>query len=473
MVRLRQIFHRAAKDSSNSASAIRTPSRQIIRRKTLFFRVVLLCGVLLLCLLGMVLVLLRYYFGEAAMEMKQQAEEIVDSVFVKLQENPNLDDAALTQEMSQLYKGYDIAFEPDNGKQSVRTYSLEQGSDGTLIRKVEIPMKLGDRQAIMTLRMAILPQVEILRAFTHRYIAALILVFIITLGLMVYFIAKNLRPLTQLSETCAAISSGDLRAVSTKGAYGEIRALEETFNSMVASLREKEQMEMKLRQAQRLSSLGNLAAGVAHDVRNPLNAIKLLSSHALDLLDDSESRAAKPMRTIRDEVKRLEDIVAGFLSLAKESELAPEPCSVDALLEECVRLFKKDAEDRGIRLTAELHAGNTVLMLDPKHWTRAILNVLLNALEACSPGGRVRVLSRITERACEIEIRDDGPGLPKEVLERVFDPYYTTKPGGTGLGLSITRGIVEEHGGAIEIFTSEGQGCQVLITLPLDKTRVG
>ena len=107
-------------------------------------------------------------------------------------------------------------------------------------------------------------------------------------------------------------------------------------------------------------------------------------------------------------------------------------------------------------------------MLDPKQWTRAVLNVLLNALEACPPGGRVRMFSRVTGWDCEIEIRDDGPGLGREAAERVFEPYYTTKPGGTGLGLSVTRGIIEEHGGRISISGTPGEGCQVLITLPLE-----
>jgi signal transduction histidine kinase len=99
--------------------------------------------------------------------------------------------------------------------------------------------------------------------------------------------------------------------------------------------------------------------------------------------------------------------------------------------------------------------------------TRAILNVVINGMEACPKGGRVRLFSRVTDQACEIEIRDDGPGIPKEAAERAFDPYFTTKPTGTGLGLAITRGIVEEHGGTITLTGSEDQGCQVLITLPL------
>jgi signal transduction histidine kinase len=323
----------------------------------------------------------------------------------------------------------------------------------------------------MRATVTIVPQVEIVRAFTNRYVLALVAAFVLTLGLMIYFIAKALRPLRELSESCAAISAGDWRAVSTRNATGEIRALEETFNHMVASLREKALVEAKLRQAHRLSALGNLAAGVAHDVRNPLNAIKLLSSHAIDTIEDPASPAVRPLQTIRKEVDRLEEIVSSFLSLARERELAPEPHRVDDLIEECVRLFQQEAQDRRVRLLLEARAGDTRLMLDAKQWNRAILNILLNALEACPPDGRVRVFTRLTADACQIEVRDDGPGLTAESRERVFEPYYTTKPGGTGLGLAITRGIIEEHGGTIELSGAPGQGCQVLISMPLQTTK--
>jgi two-component system sensor histidine kinase HydH len=261
-----------------------------------------------------------------------------------------------------------------------------------------------------------------------------------------------------------------LQPVEVRRVYNEIRTLEQTFNHMVSSLRDKEVVETNLRQAQRLSALGSLAAGIAHDIRNPLNAIKLLSSHAIDALGNGpdESPALKQLQTIRNEVDRLDEIVGGFLALAKERELQPEPVRVDAMLEDCLRLVRQDAEARGVRLTSELRAGDTRLLLDPKQCTRAVLNVIINALEACAREGRVRVFSRVTETHCQIEIRDDGPGMSKEVVERAFDPYFTMKPTGTGIGLSITRGIIEEHGGTIELSSSPEHGCHVLISLPLE-----
>ncbi len=440
-------------------------------RKSLFFRVVVLCAVLLVCLFSSVVVITHHFFQEAARQMEAQASDIAHSLEIRFEEGFDQDFDTLKMELMDLYKGVDIKLDEEMEHAHDASFTIERLDDGNLARVARVPIRNAERPLLMTVMMTIQPQTEIVRAFRNRYMLALLTVFMVALGLMVYFIGKTLRPLTRLSESCADIGSGRLNTVSTRGVSGELLALENTFNQMVASLREKEIMEGKLRQAQRLSALGNLAAGIAHDVRNPLNAIKLLSSHALDMLESDEHAARKPMRTIRAEVDRLEEIVSSFLSLARETELRPEPQEVDALLQECVRLFQKDAEARGIRLLGDFHAAGLVLMLDPKQWMRAILNVLLNALEACPQGGRVRLFSRRTDTHCEIEIRDDGPGLSPEVTERVFDPYFTTKPGGTGLGLSITRGIIEEHGGVIDITSSPGLGCQVLIKLPLNETR--
>ena len=447
------------------------PAMRIPWYKSLFFRVIVLCAVLLLCLFGSVIVITHHFFQETVRQMEAQASDIAHSLEIRFEEGFDADYATLEMELMDLYEGVDIKLDESTEAAYTASFTIQRLENGALARIAKVPLINAERPVLMTVSMVIEPQTEILRAFRNRYMMALMTVFIVALGLMVYFIGKALRPLVRLSESCAAIGKGELMTVSTRGGSGEILALERTFNGMVSSLREKEFMEGKLRQAQRLSALGNLAAGVAHDIRNPLNAIKLLSSHAIDSIGSTEHPAERSLRTITAEVDRLEEIVSSFLSLARETELNPEPRQVDALLEECVRLFQKDAEARGIRLGSDLHAGGVSLLLDARQWTRAILNIILNALEACPAGGRVRILSRRTDSRCEIEIRDDGPGIPKESLDRVFDPYYTTKPGGTGLGLSITRGIVEEHGGTIDVTSSPEWGCQVLITMPLDNTQ--
>jgi len=435
---------------------------------SLIFRVILLCAVLVLCLLGSVYIIAFHYFGEMAKEMESQTQDIANRIVLHFEQNLDADLRKVESDMMNAYKGTKVELNDEDHLTVVIPFTIERDENGYLAKVTRTWVKLPDRKVLLTTRIPIIPQTEIVRVFTNKYLALLTLVFLATLGVMVYSIARILRPLSELSESLANIGDGRLQNVATRKSSGEVSALEHTFNRMVASLREKEIVEANLRQAQRLSAIGNLAAGVAHDIRNPLNAIKLLSSHAIDTLDDvpEAGSTVKQLHTIRNEVDRLEEIVSGFLSLAKERELQPEPTRIDLVLEECVRLVRKDAEARDIRVSTELRAGNTSLMVDAKQLIRAILNVLINAMDACPKGGRVRVFSRVANQFCEIEIRDDGPGMSKEVAERAFEPYFTTKHTGTGLGLSITRGIIEEHGGTITLSSSKDQGCQVLITLP-------
>ena len=450
----------------NKAATARHSRSPVKWRHSMYFRVLVLCCVLVFCLFASIFIIVRHTIGEAMREVESESREIARRVI----EMSDGDTPLERSEIAEIFTGgrddTQVRVEPLGDLLTEPRNTVEYWADGTVTREVRVPLER--LNLVVAVNRSTNASIEVLRAFKNRYILLVTFVFIVTLWIMIYSIHRTLRPLMDLSDTCAAITEGNLQTVKIARSSGEVQLLESKFNDMVESLREKEVMEVKLRQAQRLSALGNLAAGVAHDVRNPLNAIKLLSSHAIDSMGgNDETPGVKPLMTIRDEVDRLEDIVSGFLSLAKERELEPEPANVDALLAECVRLFQKDAEERGVELISELHAGGTLLMLDGKQWSRAILNVLLNALEACKPGGHVRLSSANRDGACHILVEDDGPGLPESVIEQVFDPYYTTKPGGTGLGLSITRGIVEEHGGQIELSSRDGQGCRVAITIPL------
>ncbi|NUM52502.1 MAG: HAMP domain-containing protein [Candidatus Hydrogenedentes bacterium] len=445
---------------------------------SLIARVVALCVVLVLCLLGSVYVLTVHFLKEVRAEYENRAFEMAQDAHIWFEEHR--EDAggvdSATRDLQQKYPGVQLQMAPAQGVEPTsiteqQTNTTAQITDnGIVITATHIIYRDGHPPMELTAEFMLDPRTAIWRAFTNRYIALLTTSFLIALGLMVYFIVKSLRPMRDLAKSCARIGAGELAPVEIKRSYGEVLALERTFNRMVDALRDKEQIEANLRQAQRLSALGSLAAGIAHDVRNPLNAIKLLSSHALDNLNGNDNGAAQQLQTIRKEVDRLEDIVSGFLALAKERELQPEPVKVDALVEDCVHLVKAEAESHGVGLSSDLGAAGLQLDIDPKQVKRAVLNVMINAIEACHGGGRVRVLTRTTEDAYQIEVRDNGPGLTRDVAERAFDPYFTTKPSGTGIGLSITRGIFEEHGGSVSLTCAFGEGCQVLMSLPLRKT---
>ncbi len=438
---------------------------------SLTVRVIFLCVFLVLCLLGSVYIITGRYFHEVVEELEANTKAMADQVQVWADDHPEeeIDPENLPPDFNNPKFGEGRLTDMQILSSNEPTHRIgpalsQQGLVFLATRTVLVgPNK--DQTALITVEFALTPQREILRAFRNRYILALTFGFLAALVLMVVLIHRTLRPLRDLSASCAKIKEGQYEHVNLEDASGEVTALQQTFNDMVDSLRDKSAVEARLRQTQRLSAVGTLAAGVAHDVRNPLNAIKLLSSHALDSAADQGLE--EKLRTIRSEVDRLDNIVTGFLSLAKEQEIDPKPTRVDMVHEECLRLVKQDAEARGVQLVSELRAGDAELTLDAKQYTRAVLNVLINALEVSPSGGRVRLFSRLTETQLEVEIRDDGPGFDNESAERAFDPYFTTKKTGTGLGLSITRGITEEHGGRISLSSVQGSGAQVLIQLPL------
>lgn len=435
--------------------------------RSLVVRVALLCAILVVCLFGAVYVLTGRYYLQIVTEVDRRVDAAVQDVSIVIEESGGLSE--IDPDMLSTASGADILdVRPnENGQQpdSIRP-SLDDRGYGFIVSRT---LQAGEGPPVLvTMRFPFEPGAEMLRAFKNRYLLVLAVIFLTTLAALVYLIAQALRPLQQLSETCADISEGNLHDVAVDSSSSEIRVLGDTFNRMVHSLREKQHVEANLRQAQRLSAIGNLAAGVAHDVRNPLNSIKLLSGQALDTLRDNGERElpARHLETIRNEVNRLEEIVSGFLSLAKEEELRRVPTPITPLLDESLALVSKEAEKRNVRMTGELRTHDLELEIDAKQISRALLNVLINAFDACPDGGRVRLFSRLMGPWCEIEVRDDGPGIPPDIIEHVFDPYFTTKTTGTGLGLSITRGIIEEHGGSIEIHSAKDTGTQVIIRLP-------
>jgi signal transduction histidine kinase len=454
---------------------VSTPAAAPVRwHDSLIVRMVGLSVILVACLFGAVYFLTGHYYKQVVTTMERQAEAIAQAVKVQLDTlpEPPVDIERAPEQIEMPAEHVDLRpLTTEVTQPSGLTPQIGEEGNMYFIATQTFQLKDG-RWVEMTIQMPIVPQTELIRAFKNRFLLGLTCVFLMTLAAMVYLIAQSLRPLQVLADTCAKVSAGSLETIDVSHGPGEVRALGATFNQMVGALREKAIVEANLRRAQRLSAIGNLAAGVAHDVRNPLNAIKLLSSQALDEAEaetgtGTGNGTVKALRTIRSEVDRLEDIVSGFLSLAKEEELRKEVQALDPVLMECINLIQKDAESRDVRVFAELRTGDVQLPIDAKKLKRAVLNVLINGLEVCPPGGRIRLFSRVTPDACEVEIRDDGPGMTPEALEHAFDPYYTTKPTGTGLGLSITRGIIEEHGGTIALSSTIGHGTQVLITLPM------
>jgi two-component system NtrC family sensor kinase len=334
------------------------------------------------------------------------------------------------------------------------------------------PLMVGENPVgYVKIALAIAPQTHLVKALQSKTLITLMLLFLGTIVVLCSLIFKLLRPLHTMASTCQEISEGNLHKIDIKPNANEVLMLEMKFNEMVEALKVKAKMEQKLAQTQRLSSIGNLAAGIAHEIGNPLNGIKLTISHLKDLFIDrelDEESFSKYTDTIIKEVNRLDGIVRDFLTFAKERELSLRPYHIDKLLQETLCLVEKEANKRNIAIETDISKMEHGALVDPQLLKSALLNILINAMDASEGGTVILVRAKESDSGYTMELIDHGAGIPEKILNEIFDPYFSTKSSGTGLGLSLTKTIIEKHHGEITIDSTEGEGTTVRISLPYD-----
>jgi two-component system sensor histidine kinase HydH len=231
-----------------------------------------------------------------------------------------------------------------------------------------------------------------------------------------------------------------------------------------------QELKKEVLRSQRLASVGRLAAGVAHELRNPLSSIKGFATYFKDRYRDVPQDHQTATIMIQ-EVERLNRVISELLEFARPMSIQPRPTSIGDLFRDTLRLVKGDAQQKGIRLERRISQEVGDLSIDPDRFKQVLLNLYLNGFEAMEEGG---TLSVVAERhhdpeTVRIYVSDTGKGIEPDHLAHVFDPYFTTKSSGTGLGLAIAHNIVESHGGKISVRSERGRGTTVVISLPVQE----
>ncbi len=238
---------------------------------------------------------------------------------------------------------------------------------------------------------------------------------------------------------------------------------------------ERRALEKRAADVEALSAMGELAMGLAHEIRNPLNAAVLqlhLLTRNLDRIEAEEStRTALKDRTriVGDEIGRLNRLLTEFLELARPRGIAREPVHLPRLADEVLDLEAESAKGRGVKIVRDLPEDGCVAIGDREKLKQVTINLVVNALEAMKQGGTLTVRVRPEQERVVMTVEDTGPGIASELLANVFDPFFTTKEAGTGLGLSIVRKIVDQHGGDIDIVSERGHGAKVIVSIPIGR----
>jgi signal transduction histidine kinase/DNA-binding response OmpR family regulator len=256
-----------------------------------------------------------------------------------------------------------------------------------------------------------------------------------------------------------------VRVSTTTVALDEHRG--STVIAIFEDLTSQKQMEEALRRADRLRSLGELSAGVAHEIRNPLTGIATTAQVLREKLAGDAGKE-KYIRVILEEIARLDEIIKNLLNFARPAVPNPTELALSGVVEDALGLLVDRARERGVNLHFESRLADDRCLLDRDQIKQVILNVVLNGIQACAAGGTASVFLReATDPAyVEIELADTGTGVADEIADKLYDPFFTTRPEGTGMGLSISRKIVESHGGRIYHRSTAGVGTSFFVELP-------
>jgi len=299
-------------------------------------------------------------------------------------------------------------------------------------------------------------------------------------SIIICFVLTNsiVRPIDSLLLATRSLAGGNMEQhVQLTNSSEEIAALGEAFNYMVSSVKEKDEQlrqraQEEIMKSERLAMVGQLAAGVAHEINNPLGGI-LLFSRLLLQKAPSEGLMRDNLERIEKDAKRCQSIVQGLLDFARQREPKIETLELNDVLERTVNLFAKQPLFHNIEIVKQYQADLPVISADPAQLQQVFVNIIMNAADAMNGKGALTVATKSSDRDNYVEVgfADTGKGIFSDELGHVFEPFFTTKGigQGTGLGLSISYGIIQQHGGTIKVSSRVGQGSTFVVILPKNK----
>lgn len=389
----------------------------------------------------------------------QEAENTIGSIYGQLE---NLKAIPMLNELEKSIHAYQDQFT-----------QLARGKSADISNYEQIVNDTRDLGKLMTTQSANLLEFErsqvhyILRGLGNRiHFWSLVAISVgILLPVITFFMI--FKPLNVIKKAVNDIARGKFKRIEVLNTRDEMQQVMEAFNTMVNEL---ERRQDQLVQSKKLSSIGTLTAGVAHQLNNPLNNISTSCQIAMDDLDSGNPELIRRMlRNIDQETLRARDVVKGLLEFSRVQEFKLKPANLADVVSRAIRLVQSQVP-ADISITIRIPA-DLIVPMDIQRIQEVFLNLIINAAQAIEQRGSITISAKIDESKDMVvmEIHDSGPGVPKEIQGQLFDPFYTTKDEGkgTGLGLSVVYGIIQKHHGDITVASEPGQGTSFFISLPL------
>ncbi|HXE96375.1 MAG TPA: ATP-binding protein [Dongiaceae bacterium] len=338
--------------------------------------------------------------------------------------------------------------------------------------EVVVPVIVGDEQlGYVQINMLLDNIRDIQRANFIRRLFATGMVFAVGIALTIFLARRYTTPINNLVGDFKRISAGDLSVTIPVESNDEIGEMAEGFNNMVEKLREREALEKRLYEAEHLSRVGQLASGIAHEIRNPLNYISLAIDHLktemLPCCGDKCSELEDLTDKIKEEVRRANYMVVNFMNYGRPLKLRRTEVVYRELLAKVLPVLQDRLTEQHVVVDQQIPSDLPPLWIDGELFRNCILNFVSNAAQAMTDGGTITLGALLEEERVKLTFRDQGSGISPDDIGKIFQPYFTTKDVGIGLGLAITERIIKEHGGGIEVESTVGSGTTITVSLPL------
>lgn len=347
------------------------------------------------------------------------------------------------------------------------------------ILDISKPVYLGhDKLGGIRLGFDLKPMMEEIEKVTLGAVGVASAIFLVGLLIIFFITTRMTRPLERLTIAAKRIEEGDLQFRVSIDRDDEIGALAKAFDQMAERLmqREKElkQSQDTLRRADRLSSLGLLTAGLAHEIRNPLVAIRTFTQLLPERYDDAEFRNSFQGLALK-EVDRICGLITDLLSFARPSKPNVAPENITDVVDNIARILESQAKEKNLTIEREFGDDLPKVWIDREQMKQVFMNLILNAIQAMKESGTITISARAVTRIgalpegefVQVEVQDTGIGIPDENLQHIFDPFFTSKDEGSGLGLAVSHQIVQEHGGFVTVESTIGKGTSFFVHVPV------